>query len=345
MTTRSPADAPSPAHRAIAVVIVNYQTATLVLDGLPALIAELQPYQGSHIFIVDNASPNGDVELFRTALAGHDLGRYVSLIASPSNGGFAAGNNAAFARIRTLRIRFDYVFLLNPDARVTPGALSALVGLLEREPSAALVGPRIVGADGRPHTSAFNFPSILREFSGAAGLSVFDRFWPLCHGEAGAAHSTDWIPGAAVLMRAHVLDDIGDMDDGYFLYFEEIDYMRAARLRGLLTWREPAATVIHIAGASTGMIDGRHKSGRVPDYWFHSWARYFMKNHGALYTRLAALGRLTGMIVGLVQRRIRGRQSNVPDGFLQNFAKSCLLFPGRSLPVHSLRMSRARGRV
>ncbi|MBB5517849.1 glycosyltransferase family 2 protein [Amphiplicatus metriothermophilus] len=322
MTTKKVASSPR-----IAVVTVNYGTADLVVANLRDLLAELEAFPGSKVYIVDNASPGGDTEKLAGFIEGEGLSARVRLIKSPVNIGFAGGNNLAFAEIRRAELRPDFVLLLNPDAAPQSGAVGALADFLNAKPRAGVAGARLENPDGSPRHAAFHFPSAGREFAGAAGIGFLQRAWPTVQAGAAAPCRVDWVSGAAMMLRAALLDEVGDMDAGYFLYFEETDYQRAAAARGWEIWHVPAARVVHAAGASTGMAGGRPRAGRMPAYWFASWLRYYAKNHGPAYARLAAAARLTGMMVCTAHRRLRGRQSGLADGFIKDFVRSCLMTP------------------
>lgn len=323
MSTDKPSNSP-----VIAVVIVNYGAAGLVIVNLPSLLAELEAFPGSTIYIVDNASPDNDAAKLANFIKREGLGAQVRLVCSPENGGFASGNNYAFAEIRRARPRPEFVLLLNPDAALRPGALAALVEFLNAHPRAGVAGARLENLDGSPRHAAFYFPDVGREFAGAAGIGLFQRLWPTVQVCANAPRRVDWVSGAAMMLRARLLDEIGDMDAGYFLYFEETDYQRAVAGRGQEIWHVPDARVIHMAGATTGMAGGRPRAGGpMPAYWFASWLRYYAKNRGPLYTRIAALARLIGTLVYVAHRRLRGRAVALADGFIKDFVRSCLVAP------------------
>jgi hypothetical protein len=82
-----------------------------------------------------------------------------------------------------------------------------------------------------------------------------------------------------------------------------------------------------MAGATTGMAGGRPRAGPMPAYWFASWLRYYAKNRGPLYARVAALARLAGTLVYVAHRRARGRAVALADGFIKDFVRSCLMAP------------------
>ncbi|MEM6742402.1 MAG: glycosyltransferase family 2 protein [Pseudomonadota bacterium] len=315
----------------VAVAIVNYGTAQMVISALPALRCELAPLPRRAVFIVDNASTGDDAVLLADHLAtsGPDGSPdpEVRLIVSAVNGGFAAGNNLAFAVIRDLNWTPDAVLMLNPDAEMRPGALREMLAVLAARPEAGFVGPRLENSDGSTWTAAFRFPSAMSEFAGATGVGALTRRWPVVLPESVSPMQVDWVTGAAMLARWDAIEDVGGMDEGFFLYYEEIDFMRRAAAKGWGSWHAPAARVLHEAGGATGMLDGKPREGRMPDYWFQSWRRYFAKSHGAVYARAAAMAKLLGMAIGTAQRRLRGLPYGKTPGFWGDFLRKGLLGP------------------
>lgn len=320
-----------------AVAIVNYNTADLVIAGLPALIDELSRLGQAQIFIVDNNSPNGDAEKLSTYLKqSPELATLVSLIASPSNGGFAAGNNIAFHAIDDLDWTPDFVWLLNPDTIVRSGALAGMAEVLCAQSKAGFVGARLENADGTTWSPAFQFPTPVSELASAAGVGFLQRLAPVLADVDDEATRVDWVGGASVLLREEARNQLGDMDEGYFLYFEEVDYMRRGIEAGWETWTAPQATVLHIAGSATGLGGGAPKHGPMPDYWFQSWARYYAKNHGPFIARLAALLAASGAILRRAHRAARGRPSGLPERYGRDFLNK--VFFARLSPIPDARV-------
>lgn len=317
----------TPSSAKVAVSIVSYGTADLIAEALPALVKELSGFAAWDVAIVDNASPNDDAD--RMAAHLEKLGEpRVHLVRSPVNGGFAAGNNVAFKAFRALDWAPDCVLLLNPDAEVRPGAIHEMVRVMMSAPRIGVVGAVLENEDGSTWTAAFNFPSVLGEFVRGVGLGPLMRLAPAMAVEADGATGpvkVDWVSGAAMLVRQQMIDEIGGMDEAYFLYFEEIDYMRQAARAGWQTWHAPGAKVLHVAGAATGLGDGTAREGRMPTYWFQSWRRYFAKNHGAAYATAAAAAKLLGLGLGALQRRLRGRKGRLAQNFAADFARNCLI--------------------
>lgn len=312
------------AEARIAVSIVNYRSADLVMRGLPTLIAELDAFADGMVVIVDNASPGDDADRLEAFLRDLDGASRVRLVRSPRNGGFAAGNNLAFAAVAEAGFYADAVLLLNPDGIIRPGAVRILVETLLERPEAGVVGAGLDNEDGSPSGAAFTFPSAMGEFAAACGLGVALKFWPVVPRIGDGPTRVDWVTGAAMLIRSEMLNRIGGMDEEYFLYYEEVDFMLKAARGGWEIWHDPRARVLHLAGGSTGVVDGKATQGRMPAYWFESWLRYFSKNHGAGYARLAALTRLAGVGLGRVVRRLRGRVDGLPPRYMRDFSRGCL---------------------
>ena len=307
----------------VACIIVNYNAADLVLQALPAVLADLRALSGSHLFLVDNASPEGDAARLRPVL---DAEEDATLIAHHANDGFAAGNNVGFAAMEAREaesgVRFDYVFLLNPDAWPEPGATAALVAFAEAKPDASLFGPRITEANGEPHWSAYTFPSVAGDLEARCAFGLVTAAlspWRVAKPPRAESHETDWLSGAALLLRRDVVETLGPMDEGYFLYFEETDYQLAAHRAGCAAWYVPEARFVHLQGQSTGLVARPAERPPLPDYWFRSRRRYFEKNHGAAYADRADRAWLWGSRLFLAKQKLLGRSDHGRADAIERF--------------------------
>jgi len=128
----------------------------------------------------------------------------------------------------------------------------------------------------------------------------------------------DWLAGASMLIRRQVLEDIGLMDDTFFLYFEETDYCRRAREAGWTTHYVVESSVTHIGSVSTGMKD---KSKPTPTFWYASRRHYFLKNHGRLYLWAANLAFVLGASLCRIRYRLANRPILDPDHHLRDFIR------------------------
>ena len=251
------------------VVIVNYRTAALVGECLSSIAA--QGFEDLHTVVVDNASP--DFHALRIHTANHER---TTLLALQTNDGFAAGCNAAIRHALGSEQRPEYVLLLNPDTQLEPAALRALVDFMDAHAGAGIAGSQLLDAHGRPECSAHRAPSPLGELEAAAALSVLSRL-VRPHVKSDIPVMADWVSGASLLVRRAVLEQVGLLDEGYFLYFEEVDFCARTRAAGWSVWLVPASRVMHFEGAATGIRDAAR---RRPRYWFDSRRRYFVKHFG-----------------------------------------------------------------
>ena len=253
----------------VSALIVSYNTRDLLLEAIGSVVDEA----GVETIVVDNASHDGSPEAVARRFPS------VHLIRSEHNLGFAAGVNRAGACARG-----DALLILNSDARLLPGGLERLLAILNAEPRAALVSPALRYPDGRPQAAAFRFPGLVQL---ALDLFPVDRLadTPLngrvrTRGPAAIDHPL----GACMLIRRAAWQDVGPLDEGYFMYLEEIDWCRRATARGWQIWHEPAAVAIHHGGSST-----RQHADRMFDQLWRSRLRYYARYHGPLYNRAVHL--------------------------------------------------------
>jgi N-acetylglucosaminyl-diphospho-decaprenol L-rhamnosyltransferase len=313
------------------VVIVNYRTAALAVACLSSLETELGALRGGRVVVVDNASGDGSVAQIQAAIETNAWGAWAEVVALPRNGGFAYGNNRGIERARTYDPGLSVVVCLNPDARVRPGALAALIEHLESHERAGIAGASIEDEQGIEQRTAHPFPSPLGELEGAAQLGLLSRLVgrvaPPAEDRA-RPRLCDWVSGACFAVRRQVLDDVGPLDEGYFLYYEETEFCLRARRAGWSCWIVPQARVIHDEGASTGIRDPRR---RRPSYWFDSRRRFFLQAHGAAGLLAAdvlwAVGRAS-----LVARRsigLGGKRKLAPEP--ERFARDLLLGDAKAM--------------
>lgn len=283
----------------IVVVIVNYRTASLAEKCLEAVAQERAAGTNLSAILVDGCSGDGSVPQLRAFLATSDIADWTELLALDFNGGFGWANNQAILH------RGDklppYIYLLNPDAEIEPGAISALAQILDDHSEVAAVGSQLLEVDGSPSGSAFRFPSLRNEFVRGAQTSALRRVLGLQPATIDIAQAgpVDWVTGASVMLRRDALRQTGLFDDGFFLYFEEVELMQRLRQAGWRIWSQPASQVKHIGGASTGVEESLRPRAR-PAYWYRSRKRYFALAGGRAHAFWANLAWLVGYtLIGL----------------------------------------------
>jgi len=229
--------------KSIVAIMVNYKTPELVIAGLSALNVERASETGLHVVVVDNASGDHSLEFIGQFIESQQWGDWVKLVAADKN------------------------------------------GFLESCPR-AIAGSRLEDRDGTVQISAFNFPSLLGEMCAGFSLGLLDKIFVKSltrRSIPGCAEPVDWLAGASVMFSRQVYDELGGLDEEYFLYYEEVDYLLNANRKGIQCWYVPESRVVHEVGAATGISDARKKQPRRPAYWFESRRRYYIKNHGRLY--------------------------------------------------------------
>lgn len=217
----------------VGVVVVTYASALTVgatLDALP--VDEL-----GGLVVVDNASPDDTVAVLRE--------REVQVVGQ-ANLGFSAGNNRGVHELST-----ELVLFLNPDAVLARDDLARLVDHLDRNPRCAVVGPRMTSG-GRPTYSAGRLATLGTEVRPLLP-DPLSRVGPRRRQRPGSEVTgpVGYVEGACFLVRRSALGQVGGFDEGYFLYFEELDLAQRLRLAGLEVHLCAEATAEHVMGAST----------------------------------------------------------------------------------------------
>ncbi len=236
--------APAEEPRPLAVVIVTYTSAEVVADCLTTLPAALVGAGPTRVVVVDNASPDETLEVVAR------VAPHAEIVSRAGNDGFAAGVNAGLAA--TAAEGCD-VLVLNPDVRLAPGSVVALREAVA-QPGTGIAVPRLTDAAGRLHLSLRRRPTVLRALGdallggtragrvSALGALVLDE---RSYERPG---TSDWATGAAWLISRDCADAVGKLDERYFLYSEETEYMLRAAGQGFAVHYQPAATAVHLGG-------------------------------------------------------------------------------------------------
>ncbi len=309
------------------VAMINYRTADLAIKAIQSAKADLLELGDSRLVVVDNESGDGSYEKILAATESERS--WVEVVRADRNGGFSYGNNFAFRPALDKTPAPEFLLLLNPDTEVQPGAIVAMIDFLRANPRAGIVGARIVWPDGTPRASAFRYPGIASEFYESSSLGAIARMFPgaaLSRGAPEQSSKTDWVPGAAMMIRREVIDAIGLMDEDYFLYFEELDFCLQATRAEWECWYLRDATVMHIEGQATGVKAGVDRPARRPGYWFDSRRRFFVKNHGRLYAIACDIAQVAGLSLWHLKRLILRKPYDKPEKLLGDIVRHSALW-------------------
>ena len=322
----------------VVISIVAWKGADLTIACLRSIEPELDSVPGTRVIVVDNASPDGAADRVERAIRDNGWGAWATLIRAPGNHGFAAGNNIAIRSMLAQEYPAEFVLLLNPDTLVRPGALRILVDFLAARPDVGIAGGRSEDLDATPQMCCFRFPNAVNEVLGYLGLGVLDRIFERHLTRLGipqALREVDWVSGAFMLVRTAVIERVGLMDEGYFLYYEETDFTRRASLAGWGCWHVPQSRIVHLVGQSSGVTVHDGPPMRVPAYWFESRRRYFVRNHGRAYAALTDLAVILVYPLGRLRKLLRRTPYRSPPHYYADFIRHSALFnSGLATPQH-----------
>lgn len=258
----------------IGVILVNYNTRELLRRSLASIFASAAAggLPSPQVVVVDNASQDGSAAMVAECFP------QVRLVASPQNLGYTRGNNLG---LRLLGFDIpteaplpptpastpppDAVLLLNPDAELVEDALGQLAGFLQHTPDAGACGAHLRYGDGRFQHGAFRFPSLAQvalDFFPLTGLPGAHRLhhsrlngrYPARLWQGRAPFPVDFVLGAAWMVRGEALRTVGGLDEGYFMYCEEMDWCLRLAQAGWRTYAVPTARVIHHEGQSSRQV-------------------------------------------------------------------------------------------
>jgi len=289
------------------IIIVSWNTRDLLAQCLESIHAHPPdcPYE---VWVVDNASTDGSAALVRARFPG------ARLIENTENLGFARANNQA---IRQSQGR--YVLLLNSDTVVLPNALTILLRFMDEHPEVGLAGGNLLNPDRTPQVCYGNAPGLSSEVLTLLGL---DRWLPLLDvlrcslprtSEPWEGHQdVDWVLGACMMLRRTALDQVGLLDEQYYMYSEETDWAQRARQKGWRVAYLSAAGILHYGGAST-----RQVSQRMLPYLYASKTRYLAKHAGRVTAGLYRLAVLTVLVnkgaISFLRDSFRGQPAPAPS--------------------------------
>jgi len=269
----------------LSVVIVSYNTRELLRECLDSVVADLDSLAKHEVIVVDNASTDGSVAML------HDSFPQVRLLANSQNRGFAAGNNQAIERSSG-----EYVLLLNPDAVVRKGALEGLMAVLEERSDVGGAGPRLLFPDGSFQHSAFSFPTLAMIFLDFFPLhnrlldSRINGRYPRDLYERAEPFPIDHPLGAALMVRRAVIEEVGLLDESFFMYCEEIDWCFRIKEAGWRILCVPRAGIVHHVAQST-----RQFRDEMYVELHRSRYRLYQKHYGSGFRRVARLLVALGM--------------------------------------------------
>lgn len=303
----------------LSIVIVNWNVQELLRRCLLSLsrgAARITPTPGMiepelayEVIVVDCASSDGSVEMMRREFP------WVRLIASDENLGYARGNNLGL-----IEATGRYLLILNPDTEIMGDALAMMARYLDAHPGVGALGPQLRYPDGTLQSSRRRFPSLATAFCES---TLFHQWFPnnrtarryhLADRPADVTQPVDWLVGAALMIRREAWQQVGPLDEGFFMYFEELDWCRRCRAAGWEIHYLPAAQITHHEGKSSEQVMAartiRFQSSKIHyyrKYYGEGWAlvvRFFLLGMFAFQLSQESLKWLVGHKRELRQERV-----------------------------------------
>ncbi len=316
------------------VVILNYRVTDLTIDCLGSIAPEIASVPGMRVAVCENGT-GGDAEArLREAIASNGWSPWTELTAIHPNRGFTGGNNVIIRKWIASTDGPEYFLLLNADTLVKPGAFRALVDFMDAHPRVGVAGSRLECPDGSHQASPFRFPGIASEFDRGLRLGIVSRLlsrWSVTPPAPTQVTRVDWVSGASMIIRRELIDAIGPLDEGLYTYFDDVDYCLNSKRAGWETWYVPASRVVHLEGASTGIV--AKSPNRRPKYWFQARRRFFLKNHGPLYAALADAAFLCGFAIWRIRRWLQRKPEIDPPHMLLDALRNSVFLTGFKLRV------------
>lgn len=245
----------------LAVVIVNFRTSDYTLECLRSLATERNEFSEFEVFLVENGSEDGSLELLRAAIRQYDWSKWVNLLPQSRNLGYARGNNVGIrmalgggAEGRPC----EYVLLLNNDTLVHPGCISAVISRMRLDSKIGALSCMVRNSDGSVQNVCRRFPRPDLATIRAIGLPyMLPRMFGWADPEdigwarEGALRKVDWIGGAFMMLRASALRLVGHLDERFFFYGEDAELCFRLRRAGWDVVFDAEGTITHHGGASS----------------------------------------------------------------------------------------------
>ena len=264
----------------LSIIIVNWNTKDLLLQCLESVYQTIKRIE-MEVFVVDNGSIDGSV------VAAKERFPEVKFIQNEINLGFAMANNQA---LRLAKGR--YLLLLNPDTQVKKGAIERLISFMDAHSEAGGAGAQLLNSDGSRQNSIANFPSLATELLNKSLLRwLFPKAFPGKERNYPEPIEVDSVIGACMIIRQDAIEQVGLLDEDYFLFLEETDWCYRMKRAGWKIYHVPQAEIYHFQGKG---VEIEKKKARVE--YYRSRYHFFKKNRGELQWFIL----LTGSVIKLI---------------------------------------------
>ncbi|MFA7662315.1 MAG: glycosyltransferase family 2 protein [Patescibacteria group bacterium] len=256
----------------LSIITVGWKVKDLLRECLTSIFEQTQNID-FEVFVIDNNSGDGTAEMVQNEFP------QVNLIINPGNSGFAKANNQAIVRAKG-----EYVLLLNPDTRILDRALDKMVSFMESKTNCGIGACKLLNSDLSLQPSIRRFPKLIDQVLILlkvqhlfANLKIFKNYLATDFDYAQDSQ-VDQVMGAFMLIRRGVIDQIGMLDEEFWIWFEEVDFCQRTKKAGWEVWYTPRANIVHHFGQSF-----KQKMSFEKQKIFNASMRlYFKKHHSRL---------------------------------------------------------------
>lgn len=287
----------------LSVILVNYKVPQLTIEAVRSVLASCRQIEGEvEVIVLDNASGDDSMSRLRTEFAAEPR---VKILESPTNGGFARGNNMAIAEARG-----DYLLLLNPDMLIGESTLSYCLTFLQTHPDAGAVGPRLINQSGATHpeckrgvpTLWNSFCRFTRLYRLAPHSACFNGYYQ-GHLSPDAVQQVPVLTGAFLMLRRTIYEEVGGLDERYFMYGEDIDLCYTIERAGYHNYYLPTP-VLHYKGESELAAD----RVRYEESFYGAMRLFYLKHQGESWWSRHVTTPLVLAAINLQRRLAQGRR-------------------------------------
>lgn len=259
---------PATTFPTLSIITVSWNVREL-LQACLASVGAARDQINLEMILVDSFSADGTPEMVAK------LFPWVKLIACQENVGFPKGNNIGIGQATG-----KYILLLNPDTVVLENALASMCDYLDKHADVGVVGSQLLNSDGTVQSSRRRFPTLVTALFESTWLqpfapqTVLNHYFALDVPDAETA-DVDWVMGASLMTRRSIVEQVGGLDEAYFMYSEELDWCRRIKSAGWRVVYFPKAKIVHHLGKSSEQaVTHRHIN------FNRAKLRYFRKYHG-----------------------------------------------------------------
>ncbi len=296
------------------VVITSYQARDLTLACLQSLAGEVAANPGMKVGICDNGNEDDTASFLNQAVVDNGWQDWVYIKTVTPNRGFSGGNNVILNDALESDADYDYYLLLNADTIVRPCAIKRLLETASNNPEIGIVGPRVEDTKGGAQVSCFRYISPLSEFIRSAETGPITKLfkkWDVPIQPSKNPITPQWTSFCCALIRKEVIQEISVLDEGYFLYFDDVDYCRSAQNAGWGISHQPEAVVVHLKGQSNPVVKNAAMLQRRPGYWYRSRSWYFNKFYGRAGLLTANLLWHGGRVISLLRELVGNKKPHI----------------------------------